>query len=59
MIAKYFLDKKAKMILYLDFWSVHRGQPFRDWLSQNHPELILLFVPANCTGIFSFPKIVD
>lgn len=54
MIVKYSLNKKAKMILYLAFWSVHRGQPFRNWLLQNHPELILFFVPANCTSIYFY-----
>ena len=39
------------MILYLDFWSVHRSQEFRDWIKAELPEIVVLDVPASCTGL--------
>ena len=40
------------MILYLDCWTIHRSKEFREWIQATYPFIILLFVPANCTGIF-------
>ena len=52
MIKEHHLSTDAKMILYLDCWSVHRSQEFRDWIKTEHPEIIVLYVPAGCTGLF-------
>ncbi|QRV92685.1 DDE superfamily endonuclease [Ceratobasidium sp. AG-Ba] len=45
------LPPTQKVILILDCWAVHRGDPFRDWLKKDHPTIILIFVPGNCTCV--------
>jgi hypothetical protein len=60
IIEPYFSEQKAKLglpetqkaIWQIDAWSVHRSQEFRDWMKTNHPNIILHYVPAGCTGIF-------
>ena len=52
MIKEHHLSADAKMILYLDCWSVHRSKEFRDWIKATHPMIIVLYVPAGCTGLF-------
>lgn len=52
MIKEHYLSVDAKMILYLEWWSVHRSQEFRDWIKAEHPVIIVLYVPAGCTGLF-------
>lgn len=52
MIEKHFLSPDAKMILYIDSWTVHRSKEFRNWIKEKHSGLIVLYVPAGCTGIF-------
>ena len=52
MIKKHDLNVNSKMILHLDCWTVHRSIEFRDWMAKTNPRLILLFVPASCTGLF-------
>lgn len=34
----------------IDCWSVHISQEFRAFMAEKHPEIRLLYVPANCTG---------
>ncbi|KIJ31233.1 hypothetical protein M422DRAFT_102736, partial [Sphaerobolus stellatus SS14] len=41
-----------KAIWVIDCWSVHRSEEFCRWMAENHPNIILLYIPANCTGIF-------
>ncbi|KIO28555.1 hypothetical protein M407DRAFT_43289, partial [Tulasnella calospora MUT 4182] len=45
------LPPSQKSILYLDVWSVHRSEAFREWMRINHPTILLVYVPANCTGL--------
>lgn len=45
------LPDKQYAILYIDCWSVHRSQDFRDWMKAVHPLILLIYVPATCTGI--------
>lgn len=52
MIREHSLPPDSKMILYIDAWTVHRSKEFRNWIKEDHPEVIVLFVPAGCTGIF-------
>lgn len=60
IIAPYFLEQKKKLglpesqkaIWQIDVWSVHRSQEFRDWMKQYHPNIILHYIPAGCTGVF-------
>lgn len=55
-----FLEKQRKKldlpfdfpgVLILDCWSVHISKRFLEWMARNHPQIRLLFVPANCTGV--------
>lgn len=44
------LDPQSpKSILLLDAFTVHKSDAFRTWMSETHPEICLLFVPARCT----------
>lgn len=52
MIKQHSLSLDSKMILYIDSWTVYQSGEFRDWIKQEHPELIILYVPAGCTGVF-------
>jgi hypothetical protein len=46
------LPKDQTMIWLIDCWSVHVSKDFRLWMKKHHPEIHLLFIPANCTSIF-------
>ena len=46
------LPPEQKSLWYIDCWSVHRSKDFRDWMAANHKNIVLVFVPANCTGMF-------
>ncbi|KAF7341463.1 ATP-binding cassette sub-family A member 6 [Mycena venus] len=60
VIAPYFEAKKMELdlppsqfsIWTIDCWSVHRSKEFLDWMKQNHPTIILFFVPGGCTGVW-------
>jgi hypothetical protein len=60
IIAPYFSEQKKKLglpetqksIWQIDVWSVHGSQEFRDWMKKTHPNIILHYVPAGCTGVF-------
>ncbi|KDQ50959.1 hypothetical protein JAAARDRAFT_87431, partial [Jaapia argillacea MUCL 33604] len=57
IIAPYFAKKKAelglpesqKAIWQIDAWSVHRSAEFRGYMRKNHPNIILMYIPAGCT----------
>jgi len=49
-ISTYKLRSDAHMVLMLDVWSVHKGEPFRRFLRTHHPRIHLVFIPANCTS---------
>lgn len=42
------LDDDQKAILYIDCYPVHTGQEFQAYIWDEHPNIILIFVPANC-----------
>jgi hypothetical protein len=62
IIAPYFEKKKIelgiedpenqKSIWKIDCWSVHKSEEFLAWMKKTHPNIIILFVPGNCTSIF-------
>lgn len=62
IIAPYFERKKKDLgienpeeqssMWKIDCWSVHRSDEFMDWMKEAHPNIIVIFVPGNCTGIF-------
>ena len=39
-------------IWLIDCWSVHRSEEFLNWMWDTHPYIIVIFVPAGCTGLF-------
>lgn len=60
IIAPYFERKKADLLLppsqcsmwLIDCWSVHRSAEFLGWMRTTHPNIIVTFVPGNCTGVW-------
>lgn len=52
MVSKHDLGPAAKIFLYWDIYSVHIGAEMRDWIGKECPWIILLYVPAGCTGVF-------
>lgn len=59
ILAPYFEEEKTKLglpesqkaLLQIDVWAVHRSQEFRTWMAENHPNIILDYVPGGCTGV--------
>ncbi|KAF9061115.1 hypothetical protein BDP27DRAFT_1146170, partial [Rhodocollybia butyracea] len=59
IIAPYFESKKAELgvtdpeaqysIWKIDCWSVHKSREFLDWMKIMHPNILVIFVPGNCT----------
>lgn len=39
-----------KCIVLMDCWSVHKSADIRQWLREEYPWLLFLYVPAGCTG---------
>jgi hypothetical protein len=39
-------------VAFIDCWKVHKSKAFLDWAHQKYPKLLILFVPAGCTGKF-------
>ena len=46
------MNKESKLVWLIDCWSVHKSKEFILWVKENHPQILLIFVPANCTSIF-------
>lgn len=44
------LDDDQKAILYIDVYPVHTSEAFQTFVYEGFPNLIIIFVPANCTG---------
>jgi hypothetical protein len=50
MIKKHGLEPTAKVIVYIDCWSVHRSAALGAWLRAPEQKFVVpIFVPANCT----------
>ena len=49
-IVQHSLPADSKVILVLDVWAVHKSIEFRTFLRVHHPNIHLVFVPANCTS---------
>ena len=60
ILVPYFQTKKAVLglqpdhlcILQLDVWPVHTSEEFHVWMWENHREIILIYVPGGCTGVW-------
>ncbi|GAW10512.1 DDE superfamily partial [Lentinula edodes] len=44
------LNDEQKAALYIDVYPVHTSKPFRTFIYNGFPNLVIVFVPANCTG---------
>jgi hypothetical protein len=59
ILAPYFDSQKEKLglppdqcsIWLIDCWSVHRSEEFLVWMWKMHSTIIVIFVPAGCTGL--------
>lgn len=51
MLAKHELPINTKMVVYFDCWKVHKSTALLEWLKATYLWVIILFVPAGCTGI--------
>ncbi len=51
-IAVNHLPSDQRAILLIDCYPVHTGLEFRTYVWAEFPNIFLIFVPANCTGIF-------
>ncbi|PBK85839.1 hypothetical protein ARMGADRAFT_1087111 [Armillaria gallica] len=45
------LNDDQKCILFIDIYPVHMSEGFRIYIFDEHPNIILIFVPRNCTGL--------
>jgi hypothetical protein len=60
ILAPYFERVKVKLRLppvqcslwLIDCWSVHQSKEFLTWMATMHNTIIILFIPAGCTGLF-------
>jgi hypothetical protein len=60
ILAPYLKSQKEKLgllpdqcsIWLIDCWLVHRSKEFLNWMWTTHPTIIIIFVPAGCTGLF-------
>jgi len=60
IIVPYFNKKKRELGLLdvqdalwkIDCWSVHKSAEFQMWMKKVHKNIIILFVPGGCTGIW-------
>ena len=58
IVAPYFDGEKTRLRLpssqkslwSIDVWSVHRSEMFKTWVNQQHPTIILDYMPGGCTG---------
>ncbi|KAE9387880.1 hypothetical protein BT96DRAFT_757502, partial [Gymnopus androsaceus JB14] len=59
VIAPYFEAKKKELgisdpeyqssLWKIDCWSLHKSKEFLGWMKKTHPNIIIIFVPGNCT----------
>jgi hypothetical protein len=57
-ISTFQLRSDAHIVLLLDVWSVHKGEPFRRFLRTHHPRVHLIFIPANCASKLQVADVV-
>lgn len=59
ILAPYLDEEKKRLgrpptqcsLWQIDVWAVHRSREFILWLYNNHPTILLDFVPGGCTGV--------
>ncbi|RXW18423.1 hypothetical protein EST38_g7441 [Candolleomyces aberdarensis] len=45
------LPPSQKALWQIDVFSVHRSEEFRGYMKNNHPDIVLDFVPGGCTSV--------
>jgi hypothetical protein len=50
IIEKKNLHQDQKAIIVLDCWSVHKSAEFRGFVKKKYPNLLLVYIPPNCTS---------
>jgi len=43
------LPERQRSALFIDCWSVHRGEEFRSYMKKHHQNIRILFIPGGCT----------
>lgn len=51
ILTKKGLPQNSKVIIYWDVYSVHISAEMRDWVRNTYSWIILIYVPAGCTGV--------
>jgi len=46
------LQTHQQLVWLLDCWSVHKSQKLLDWIKEKHPNVLVVFVLANCLAFF-------
>jgi hypothetical protein len=46
------LPRSQRSLWLIDCRSVHRSDEFLSWMATHHETIIILFIPAGCTGLF-------
>jgi hypothetical protein len=44
------LTAEQKMLWIIDVWSVHISDAFRSWMKGNFHNILILYIPPNCTS---------
>lgn len=44
------LPQSQKALWLIDCWPVHISEDYRNWMKEQHPLIIVLFIPPNCTS---------
>ena len=52
------LQAMQDMVWLIDCWSVHISKEFREWMQNHHPEIHILYIPANCTRIYQHANVI-
>ena len=51
-IKEHDLPFDSKSIVILDCWNIHKSKEFIEYVRKTHTNILLVFVPANCTSKF-------
>ncbi len=46
------VDDNQYWVAYIDCWKIHKSKAFLEWARAKYSKLLILFVPAGCTGKF-------
>jgi hypothetical protein len=49
-VEKLGLPAEQKILWLIDVWSVHVSEAFRSWMKQHFANILILYIPPNCTS---------